>query len=791
MASFSLKDRIPYSSHISPEIIKLKGGSYMMCFRLGGVHYVGKSRSEIDSRIVQIGKFVSGLKAPYRYNLYLQSHCLRSGASAALPADFMPGSFAESLNREYEERVIYSRPIISTDYYLSIIYRPYRRILGKSLIKTTRQTIAEFARQAEDTLGKVRDAVLSYFADYDIQPLSCYENDKGVLFSEPLHFLNRIVNLGNNPVPVQRGPIEEYLPTATLTLGNNELIRIDNEGRTRYGVFLTFAEFPSATSTGMLQEFLELPWEMIITQNYVPIDKTEVKGWLDREYNRMLSGDDASETDLQDMQEAKEGVQSDAFVLGEFYWQALLIDDDPQVLRKKIGQATAILSNCGFTTSVNKIARLHSYFAQFPGNIALQPRKAKLSSFNTAQMMPYQVQNRGKQFGNMWGSAVAMLRTVNEEVFYFNFHDPEKGVDAKGEDVAGNTIIAGTIGSGKTVLMSFLLAQTQRYKTKPRIVVFDKDLGTSVFIKAMGGKYSEIELGKPTGFNPFHLENTPQNQAFLNELILAILEGDGGKVSATEKRQIDEAIKQTLNSPRDIARFDAFTNYLPDGDNSVRQRLHDFAYGKYTWVFNNDEDNFSLDAGIIGIDYTQFLGIPAICTPILMYLFHRIQMLLDGTPTLIALDEAWTPLSYQQFSSYLENKLRTIRKEKGVLVFATQSPGDFYRGVSEVFMQQIATQILLPNPNATEEVYIGKVGLQPEEFALIKDMGKYSREFLVRYQGETAHCKLDMRGIDTVKILSGSKSRAILAEKLMREHGSDWMPAYYAALTKTITDDAA
>lgn len=791
MGTFALNQRIPYSSHITPEIIKLKGGSYMMCFRLGGVHYVGKSRSEIDSRIIQISKFIAGLKAPYRYNLYLQSHCLRSGASAALPSDFAAGSFAESLNREYEDKVIYSSPIISTDYFISIIYRPYKRILGKSVIKTTKQTIAEFARQAEDTLGKVRDSVLSYFAEYDIQTLSCHENDKGVLFSEPLHFLNRILNLSNLPVAVQHAQIEEYLPTATLTLGNNELIRIDNEGRTRYGVFLTFSEYPGSTTTGMLQDFLELPWEMIITQNYVPIDKSEVKGWLDREYNRMLSGDDASESDLQDMQEAKEGVQSDAFVLGEFFWQVMLIDDDPQVLRKRIGQATATLSNCGFVASVNKIARLHSYFAQLPGNIALQPRSAKLSSINTAQMMPYQVQNRGKQFGNMWGSAVAMLRTVNEEVFYFNFHDPEKGMDAKGEDVAGNTIIAGTIGSGKTVLMSFLLAQTQRYKVKPRIVMFDKDLGTSVFIKAMGGKYSEIELGKPTGFNPFHLPNTPQNQAFLNELILAILEGDGGKVSAAEKRQIDEAIKQTLNSPRDIARFDAFANYLPDGENSVRQRLHDFSNGKYAWVFGNDEDNFSLDAGIIGIDYTQFLNIPAICTPILMYLFHRVQMLLDGTPVIIALDEAWTPLSDPRFAAYLENKLRTIRKEKGVLIFATQSPGDFYRGVSEIFMQQIATQILLPNPNANEEIYIEKVGLQPEEFALIKDMGKYSREFLVRYQGETAHCKLNMRGIDTVKILSGSKSRALLADKLMREHGSDWMPAYYAALSNAITEAVA
>jgi len=91
---------------------------------------------------------------------------------------------------------------------------------------------------------------------------------------------------------------------------------------------------------------------------------------------------------------------------------------------------------------------------QLPGNTDLQPREAKLSSQNTAQMMPFLKQNHGKASGNAWGPAVSMLRTINEEVYYFNFHDPEKGTDSTGKDIPGITFITGSTGTGKTVLLS-------------------------------------------------------------------------------------------------------------------------------------------------------------------------------------------------------------------------------------------------------------------------------------------------------------------------------------------------
>lgn len=774
-------DYIPYSSFISPEIIKIQGGSYMMNFRLKGINYIGQAQEVVDARVIQINNFINQLRAPYRYNVYLQTHCIRATGGASLPSNFEQDSFVHDFNKAYEQKIIFDQPIIATDYYISVIYRPYLRVGGFSAFKSTRKEIIALAKQAEETLGSIKEMILSYFAEYDVEVLSCYKKD-GVLFSEQLRFLNYLCNLNQNPVPVHRAQISEYLPTASISIGNNEYLKIENNGMTRYGVIMTFAEYPEETSTGMLQKFLEMPWQMTVTQVFAPIDKAEAKQWLNREYKRLQNTDSGSEADLEDLYDANQAVSADRFVLGDFYWSVMLIDESPEALKRKLSEADAILSSAGFRASVNKIAKMDSYFAQLPANIALQPRKAKLSSANSAQMMPFQKQNHGKQFGNAWGAAVAMLRTVNDEVYYFNFHDPEKD-DSSDKDIAGNTFISGATGTGKTVLVSFLLAQSQRYKTPPKIVMFDKDLGSSVFVRAMGGRYSQIKLGEPTGFNPFHLANTATNRTFIAQLIKSILQTDKHPITAKEASEIEQAIAQTMTlENKSIMDIEAFSNYLPDGDNSIRQRLRQWTKGQYAWVFNNPEDHFSTDAHILGIDYTQFLDNGDIRTPILMYLFHRIQEMLDGTPLIITLDEAWKPLKDPMFQAYLDDKQRTIRKERGLLVFASQSPSDAYKGLSDAFLEQIATHIFLPNPRAKKEVYVDHLGLEEEEFELIKNLGKHSREFLVRHQGSTAHCKLSLKGIKEVDVMSGSASKSELADLLIKEHGDNWLPEYYAAL---------
>ena len=73
---------------------------------------------------------------------------------------------------------------------------------------------------------------------------------------------------------------------------------------------------------------------------------------------------------------------------------------------------------------------------------------------------------------------------------------------------------------------------------------------------------------------------------------------------------------------------------------------------------------------------TQLLDIPATRTPAMMYLFHRVEQRLDGTPAIIVVDEGWKALDDDVFVGRIKDWEKTIRKRNGIVGFCTQSADD-------------------------------------------------------------------------------------------------------------------
>jgi type IV secretion system protein VirB4 len=104
---------------------------------------------------------------------------------------------------------------------------------------------------------------------------------------------------------------------------------------------------------------------------------------------------------------------------------------------------------------------------------------------------------------NFWG-----LRNHSNTIgspYYFNFHFND----------VGNCLCFGTMGSGKTTLIGFLLTQSLKFGGKR--IVFDKDRGFEILVRALGGNYEILKPGINTGFNPCQLPDT-RKQKFLNAL---------------------------------------------------------------------------------------------------------------------------------------------------------------------------------------------------------------------------------------------------------------------------------
>src|SRR4029079_961835 len=87
--------------------------------------------------------------------------------------------------------------------------------------------------------------------------------------------------------------------------------------------------------------------------------------------------------------------------------------------------------------------------------------------------------------------------------------------------------------------------------------------------------------------------------------------------------------------------------------------------------------------------------------PTLLYLFHRIHQGLDGSPTLLVLDEAWPSLRDPLFAEQLRLWLKELRKANASVLFATQSLADLAESsLREVLYERWPTKALLPNPQA-------------------------------------------------------------------------------------------
>ncbi|HDX8141811.1 TPA: conjugal transfer protein TrbE, partial [Campylobacter fetus subsp. venerealis] len=87
--------------------------------------------------------------------------------------------------------------------------------------------------------------------------------------------------------------------------------------------------------------------------------------------------------------------------------------------------------------------------------------------------------------------------------------------------------------------------------------------------------------------------------------------------------------------------------------------------------------------------------------PTLLYIFNKIEQRLDGSPTLLIIDEAWIALGHPAFKGKIVEWLKVLRKANCAVVLATQSLSDSAKsGILDILQESCPTKIFLPNVEA-------------------------------------------------------------------------------------------
>ena len=334
-------------------------------------------------------------------------------------------------------------------------------------------------------------------------------------------------------------------------------------------------------------------------------------------------------------------------------------------------------------------------------------------------------------------------------------------------------------------------------KAKTTQIVFDKDHGLEILIRAEGGRYLTISNGVPTGMNPLQLEPTPHNVEFLRGWLRRLVAREDKPFTVRQESDLDMALNGVMKLPLESRRLSRLIEYLePTDPEGMAARLRKWCaneQGDYAWVFDNKDDVIvSMLDGVelAGFDVTDFLDNPTTCAPVTMYLFHIVRSLLDGRRLVVWMDEFSKLLSDRAFEGFAKDGLKTWRKLEGVAAFATQSPSDVLASpIARTLLEQTPTKLFFPNADATEEDYIKGFGLSMQEFLLLKHyLDPGSRMFLVKQGHQSVVCELNLKGFEyELNVISGRVGNIEIMNRLIVEVGPDpakWLPLFREATTK-------
>lgn len=765
---------LPYARHVRDDMVVLDSGDIMLTFELQGRAFETADVRDLNDWHTKLNGLLRNL---HDERLSIWTHLVRLRVDR-YPGGAFKSAFAADLDRAYFRRINRERMFVNR-FFATLVVRP-AATGGDKLIQLFKRKVAAGSPGGQPIDVALVELLDDKGRDFEklmarCEPRRCttYEH-RGLTFSEPMEVADMVMTGRHRRVPVVRGHLGGALYRSRTIFGA-ETLEVRDADASLFGGIFGIREYPAQTTPRQFEPLLSVDFGYVLTQSFTFLGRATATEKFRLRMAQMDNAGDRAISQADELIDASDDLMSNRFVLGDHHFTLAVYAESMKALRDHMSVARAALADTGMVAAREGAALEAAYWSQLVGNFAWRARPAPITSLNFAAFSPFHTYPAGLASGNHWGDAIALLKTNARSPYFFNFH--------KGD--LGHTLIIGPSGGGKTVLLNFLMAQAE--KTGARQIFIDKDRGAEIFVRASGGTYLALRSAAATGFAPLKaLSDAPADRTFLSGFVRQLVRADGNALSVQEERLIDDGIAAVMRLDVADRSLSALRSMLGMKDRGgVGARLEKWTTeGALGWVFDNPADAVSLETRFTGFDMTDFLDNPDIRTPVMLYLFHRIDRLLTGERTIICIDEFWKALGDEAFRNFAQDGLKTFRKRNAVLVFATQSPADALRSdISHSILEQVATKIMLPNPFGARRDYVDGFALSDAEFALIREeLAPESRRFLVKQGHDSVVVELDLTGLDdAIAVLSGRAETTAVAEAAIAEAGSDpaaWLPLF-------------
>ena len=445
------------------------------------------------------------------------------------------------------------------------------------------------------------------------------------------------------------------------------------------------------------------------------------------------------------------------YVSQGFYTCTLIVDGDSvDEVEERVDIISKTINNMGFITIEESINSVEAFLGSIPGNITNNIRMPILNTITLSHLLPVS----SVWGGDSWNKHLNVppliyTKTKGSTPFRFNIHI---------EDI-GHSAIVGPTGYGKSVLLGLIASSFMKYKDS-RVYFFDKDASSRVLTYAVGGEFHDLGNDE-LSFQPLANIEIVEEKEWAYGWILEILEQENIKVSPTQKEKIWKALDNLAKTPIELRTISNF--YTSVNDREIKEALIPYkiggALGKY---FDSDKDTLNFSRWQV-FEMNQVINNKKGITPLLSYIFRRIENSLDGNPCIIILDECWMFFDNPIFAAKIREWLKVLRKKNCSVIFATQELGDILN--SKLFttvLDACQTKVFLPNPNAFADNYIPiyeKFGLNKTEIEIISKATK-KKEYYYKSTKGSRLFELDLKEKTLSLIASSDLAKQNKAKEL-------------------------
>lgn len=558
--------------------------------------------------------------------------------------------------------------------------------------------------------------------------------------------------------------------------------------------------FPRTSFPGILGEIDSLAMEYRWSTRAILLDPEEAGGILDKNRKKwrsrirgfkdqILSSQNGAvnlyaQMMAEDAEQAMGVAASGDVQFAQYTSNIICLDEDLDRLAENVRTVMKRIQNLGFSCRIESVNAVEAWRGSLPGDGYRNVRRVLLHTLNLADLLPITSVWAGERENPsrlMPKNSPPLLfgATTGATPFRVNLHVLD----------LGHTLMCGPSGAGKSTALGLIAAQWFRY---PRAQVFAFDKGHSLFVltRAAGGEFYDL-AGDSTdlAFCPLRDIDSDADLTWAVAWLEDLCTLNGLAVTPKHRNALTSALQQLRLSPsRTLTELSANVQDL-----DVREALQFYTLsGPLGHLLDADEDLLG-DGRFLTFETESLLQLDdKAVIPVLLYLFRRIEKRLDGSPTLVTLDEAWAYLRHPVFRERLRDWLKTLRRMNGIVLLATQNLSDICKSeISDVILEMCPTKILLPNAeakNPASKDFYDRIGLNSRELEILQTSIPKQHYYFISPLGR----RLISLGIHNVALsfvgVNGREERQ-LVEDLIQQSPFGWQSAWLRYRAAALKDE--